>query len=203
VPESHREEAKQSKNLVLQLKEGRLTGSPPEPVSARIAQHIRTISSSAEVLLPVLSSSATLVPVPKSSLPTKDGLWVPEMLSRDLVAAGLGRRVAPLLQRTEPIPKAARSLSTERPTALQNYQTLSVRKDLDPPSELVLIDDVVTAGATLLGSANRLRDAYPDTPLRGFAAARTLTDATRFQKTVEPVTGVIILRPNGRTQRNP
>jgi len=199
----NREEALQSKNLVLQLKDGRLVGSPPESVSSRIVRHLRTVPSSAKILSPILSVTATLVPIPKSSLPTKDGLWVPELLSKGLVAAGFGRRVAPLLERTEPIPKAARSLSTDRPTALKNYQTLAARKDLDTPSELVLIDDVVTAGATLLGSANRLAEAYPDIAIRGFAAARTLTDPSRFHKTVDPVVGTITLRLNGRTQRDP
>jgi hypothetical protein len=203
VSEPLREEARQSKNLVLQLKDGRLVGSPPESVAARIAQHVRATPSSYAILRPILAPTATLVPVPRSTLPTKDGLWVPELLAGELVRAGLGRRVAALLERTKAIPKAARSISTERPTALTNFQTLSVRKDLDQPSELLLVDDVITAGATLLGSYNRLREAYPDTPTRAFAAARTLTDPTRFQRTVEPVVGTIVLRPNGRTQREP
>jgi orotate phosphoribosyltransferase len=86
---------------------------------------------------------------------------------------------------------------------MQNYQTLSVRKDLDIPEEFVLVDDVVTAGATLLGAANKLSEAYPGVNIRGFAAARTITDATRFRRTVDPVHGTITLRPNGRTQREP
>jgi predicted amidophosphoribosyltransferase len=134
---------------------------------------------------------------------TKGGLWVPEILAKELVAAGFGRRVAPLLERTEPIPKAARSISKERPTALKNYLTLAVHQDLDRPSELTLVDDVVTAGATLLGSANRLREAFPEVVIHGFAAARTLTDPARFSKVIEPVVGTITLRPNGRTQRDP
>lgn len=198
-----RGEARQSKNLVLQLKDGRLVGSPPESVAARIARYLRTTSASAGVLSPILSKTATLVPVPKSSLPTKDGLWVPEQLCHELVRAGFGSRVAPLLVRTEPIPKAARSLSTERPTALKNYQTLKVRRELDIPGDFVLVDDVVTAGATLLGSANRLGDAYPAAAIRGFAAARTLTDAMRFQRVIDPVVGTIVLKPGGRTQRDP
>lgn len=203
VRESAREEAQQSKNLVLQLKDGRVVGSPPESVASRIVRHLLRTPTSASVVGSFLSPTATLIPVPKSSLPTKDGLWVPELLSHELVRGGYGRRVAALLQRTEPIPKAAQSVSTERPTALRNYETLSVRRDLDVESELTLVDDVVTAGATLLGSYNRLRDAYPETPVRAFAAARTLTDPTRFHRTVDPVVGTITLRANGRTQRDP
>ena len=118
-------------------------------------------------------------------------------------AFGLLNSVNSYLERTEPIPKAATSLSTERPTALQNYETLGVRKALEPPAELLLVDDVVTAGATLLGSASRLREAYSDIPIRGFAAARTVSVAARFRKTVEPVVGTIVLRSDGRTQRDP
>jgi hypothetical protein len=198
-----RDEARQSKNLVLQLKSGRLTGTPPESVASRVARHIEDSESSSRVLRPFLTKTATLVPVPASSLPTKDGLWVPEMLSVELVKNGFGRRVAPLLERTEPIPKAAKSVSTERPTAFRNYQTLRVHTDLDSPTVLVLVDDVVTAGATLLGCCNRLQEAFPGIPIRGFAAARTLTDAARFERTIAPVSGEIVLKANGRTQRDP
>ena len=151
----------------------------------------------------ILGPSVTLVPVPRSSLPTKDGLWVPERFAAELVKCGLGKRVAPLLERTEPIPKAATSISTERPTALMNYRTLRVKRELDDPERIALIDDVVTAGATMLGSANRLIEAYPNVPVHGFAAARTLTGVTDFRSTIDPVVGTIILRPNGRTHRSP
>jgi hypothetical protein len=203
VAEPQRDEARGARNLLLQLKEGRLVGSPPESVATRIARLLGSTSASVRELTLFLPPSATLVPVPKSALRTKDGLWVPDDLARELVRFGRGRRVAPLLERTEPIPKAAHSLSTERPTALLNYHTLAVHRDLDTPSEFVLVDDVITAGATLLGSANRLYEAYPEVPVRAFAAARTLTDAGRFRTTVDPVIGEIVLRPNGRTQRDP
>ena len=203
VAEALRAEARGARNLVLQLKDGRLVGTPPESVSARIARLLSSAPVSARAVTPFLPRTATLVPVPKSSLLTRGGLWVPDQLSRELVRLGLGRRVAQLLERTEPIPKAARSLSTDRPSAVLNYQTLAARRDLDTPSELVLVDDVVTAGATLLGSLNRLREAYPQVPIRAFAAARTLTDPSRFRAIIEPVAGVILLRPNGRTQRDP
>ena len=121
----------------------------------------------------------------------------------ELMKCGLGKRVAAWLERTEPIPKAATSVSTDRPTALMNYQTLRVRRELDTPEKVALIDDVVTAGATMLGSANRLAEAYPGVPIRGFAAARTKTGASDFTSTIEPVVGTISLRPNGRTQRDP
>jgi predicted amidophosphoribosyltransferase len=164
---------------------------------------LSSVRSSSAALSGFLKPSSTLVPVPRSTLLTKGALWVPELLSRELVKGGFGRTVDPPLERTEPIPKAATSVSTERPTALKNYETLRARKALEPPTELLLVDDVVTAGATLLGSASRLREAYPEIPIKAFAAARTVSLAAHFRQTVEPVVGTIVLRSNGRTERNP
>ncbi len=203
ISEPERKEARLSHNLVLSLKDGRLVGQPPEPVSYHIARHLKTSPSITARFSSFLGPSLTLVPVPRSSLPTKGGLWVPERLAGALVKCGLGNRVALLLERAEPIPKAATSISAERPTALQNYRTLRVRRELEIPEQITLIDDVVTAGATLLGSANRLSEAYPSVHVRGFAAARTITDASDFHETIEPVVGTIFLRRNGRTQREP
>ncbi len=196
-------EALRSRDLVLGLKAGHTFGDPPRTVAARIALYLRSAPSSSEILAGLLRPSATLVPIPRSTLLTRGALWVPEQLAQELAKAGFGKVVATLLERTAPIPKAATSLSAERPTARRNYETLGVRRALEPPSELLLVDDVVTAGATLLGSASRLREAYPDIPIRAFAAARTVSLASRFRTTVEPVVGTIALRPDGRTQRDP
>jgi hypothetical protein len=203
VPATLQDEAKQSRNLVLSLKDGRAIGDPPLTVAARIVTHLKSSPGSAKTLAEFLRPSATLVPVPKSTLLTKGALWVPEQLSQELLKGGFGREVAALLERTEPIPKAATSVSAERPTALRNYETLRVRRSLVSPTELLLVDDVVTAGATLLGSASRLQEEYPDVPIRGFAAARTVSVGERFHAVVEPVIGTIVLRANGRTQRDP
>jgi hypothetical protein len=134
---------------------------------------------------------------------TRDGLWVPDQLCGELHHRGLGAEVAPLLERTEPLPKAARSLSVDRPTAQRNYETLRARAGLRTPSEIFLVDDMVTAGATLLGSASRLAEVYPDVPIRAFAAARTVSVAAEFERTADPVHGTTVLRANGRTQRDP
>ena len=72
-----------------------------------------------------------------------------------------------------------------------------------PTPEIVLVDDVVTTGAALLGSANRLFESYGDTPIRGFAAMRTMSDPSQFNEAIDPVLGSITLRPNGRCHRQP
>ena len=193
----------QSRDLMHALKDGRLTGTPPISMSVRIADRIKKGSVSFGLFSPFLKPSAVLVPVPKSSLQREGSLWVPQQLAGALVQAGLGARVGTLLLRTEPIPKAATSIPSERPTASKHYMTLSVQKDLSPTPEILLVDDVVTTGAALLGSANRLHESYPGVPIRGFAAIRTITNPTELTKTTQPIVGTITLRDDGWCLRRP
>jgi predicted amidophosphoribosyltransferase len=59
------------------------------------------------------------------------------------------------------------SPAAERPDAQRHFETIAVQKELVPAKEILLVDDVVTSGAALLGSANRLFETYPDVPIRG------------------------------------
>jgi len=57
---------------------------------------------------------------------------------------------------------------------------------------VVLIDDVVTTGSTMLGSARRILDRYPEAQIVGFAAMRTVSDPHKFRGTLDPVAGCIV-----------
>jgi hypothetical protein len=203
VSVERRGEADLSHNLVLALKEGKATGDPATSVPDQIARHIQDAQPAGRKLAEYFPASATLVPVPRSTLLTAGALWVPQQLCQSLVAKGLGTLVSQALERTEPIPKAARSVSAERPTAARNFDTLRVTRGLEVFEDILLVDDVVTAGATLLGAASRLHEAYPLARIRGFAAARTISNGTEFRALIEPVTGSIDLRADGRCHRSP
>ncbi len=185
------------------LKDGRVTGTPPTPFTSMIASFIVNNAAALEPVNSFFSPNAVLVPVPKSALWKDGSLWVPDQLANSMVQVGVGERVSRLLVRTEAIPKAATSISSNRPNAVRHYQTLTVQMDLMPIPEIVLVDDVVTSGAALLGSANRLLESYPTTPIRGFAAIRTISDPSRFEKITHPVVGSITLRSSGRCRRQP
>ena len=185
------------------LKYGRVIGSPPTPIWDVLARLIVNNPATLETLVSFLSPNVVLVPVPKSALWNEGSLWVPDQLASSMARVGLGGRAARLLLRTEAITKAATSISSERPDALKHYQTLAVQQDLVPPQEIVLVDDVVTTGSALLGSANRLFESYPATPIKGFAAIRTISDSSLFEKITHPVVGTIELRPNGLCRRRP
>src|SRR5256886_6149203 len=150
------------------LKDGRMIGSPPAPLSDLIARLIKSGVPDVADIASMLGSTAVLVPVPKSSLFKEGSLWVPEQIADSFVRSGLGGRSARLLTRTRAIAKAATSLSSggPRPTALEHLQTLAVQTELRSVEEIVLIDDVVTTGSTLLGCANKLLESYQALTLR-------------------------------------
>jgi hypothetical protein len=82
--------------------------------------------------------NTVLVPAPKSSLMQPNTLWVPERIANALVAVGLGKQVSSCLVRVKAVPKAALSSPSERPTAEQHYESISVQGSLSKPNEIIL-----------------------------------------------------------------
>jgi len=192
-----------SKGVMATLKQDLLVEQPPIPMSQWIANKVYQNRST----LPFASffnPNAVLVPVPSSSLMQKGTLWVPERLASALACLGLGRAVVSCLVRTEAVPKSAWSPPWARTTAPRHYQTLAVQGRLSQTDEVLLIDDIVTRGATLLGAANRLMDSFPNARIRAFAAMRAIGNPVEFVKEYDPQLGVITLRSSdGQTFRRP
>lgn len=147
--------------------------------------------------------NAILIPTPKSSLSKSDTIWVPQRLANALVDEGLGRDVKPLLQREKSVAKSSTSLPENRPKAVDHYNSMAIKETLDDPKEILLVDDVITRGATLLGAANKLADAFPNAKIRAFAFMRTISNPAEFVNIFEPCKGKIILRDDGSTIRTP
>jgi predicted amidophosphoribosyltransferase len=137
-----------------------------------------------------------LVPVPKSGLTNPGSLWVPERIAAALVKRGVGKQVIACLARITPIRKAAWSGASNRPTPSEQYQTMGVQGSISElkPKEIVLVDDIVTRGATSLGAANRLVEAFPEARIRVFAAMRTISNSSEFEALYKPVSGTITYR---------
>ncbi len=201
-PRGDSPEIQLSKNVMRVLKFDKFVEDPPILMSQWVAQTIQKN----KITLPFASffqPDTILIPTPKSSLMQPNTLWVPERIATALVGAGLGKEVVPCLVRVKPVSKAALSPPQERPTAAEQYGSMSVQKRLSQPSEIVLVDDIVTRGATLLGAANRLADVFPQTRIRAFAAIRTISNPDEFSKVYDPCTGTITLRALGDTLRRP
>lgn len=202
APRGDSPEIRHSKDVMLALKRDRFVGTPPTLMSEWIAQTIQRKMAK----LPFASffqPNTILVPVPKSSLMQPNTLWVPERIATALVMTGIGKDVASCLVRAKPVPKAALSTPSERPTAAQHYESMSVQGSLSKPDEILLVDDVVTRGANLLGAANRLADAFPQSHIRAFAAMRTISNQYEFENVYAPCVGTIDLWESGDTFRRP
>lgn len=134
-----------------------------------------------------------LIPTPASSKTKKDSLWVPERLAIALVKNGLGKDVKSCLERTTPVRSSHRSSSANRLKAHEHYDTMSVQTILFDPDEILLIDDIITRGATFLGAANKLADAFPKANICAFAAMRTISNPENFSEIFDPCRGKIQL----------
>jgi len=195
------QEQEGSKNLTTNLKRDRAVGNPPAPVSQLLATAMKEHLAS----LPFrqfFGPTTALVPVPSSSLRSKGALWVPLNLAEALEALGLGQAM-PILSRRVALPKSATAEAKHRSTAVAHYESLDVDARLDVPEEILLVDDVITRGATLLGAASRLHHSFPAARIRAFAMVRTVSNAEEFVSLKDSHTGCIELRSNGQTSRRP
>ena len=71
---------------------------------------------------------------------------------------------------------------------------MEVQGSLAPPDDLVLVDDIVTRGATLMGAANRLLEVFPNARISAFVAMRTISESTEFTNIYDPRIGTIHYR---------
>ena len=205
VPKGETAAMDQAREVKKVIKADSYFGTPPTLMSQWIAETIRAVKGG----LPFASffrEDTILVPLPSSSLMQRDSLWVPERLSSAMVKAGLGRESVSLLARETPVPKAALSIPSERPKTKDHIASLSVQKRIqEVPRQILLVDDIITRGATALGAANRLGEVFPMAQIRTFAAMRTVTNPADFQALYHPVIGTVQYIPSteGTSRRPP
>jgi predicted amidophosphoribosyltransferase len=159
-------------------------------------------------LMPVLAeffrAIDVLIPIPASepSGPNRD--YLPDRLAAAFVAEGLASSAWKGLRRVRAVAKSATAAPGRRPTVLAHYESLSVVPGANLPDDarLLLIDDVVTKGRTLLAAAMRLHEAFPQARISAFALLRTLGFKDRLEGLLEPCVGRIGWRA-GDAHRNP
>jgi predicted amidophosphoribosyltransferase len=108
-----------------------------------------------------------------------------------LKGVGLGRAVWAGLHRRFAVRKSATALTGERPTVQQHYDSFAVARSPTAPERIVLVDDVITKGRTLLAAAARLQDEFPNADIRAFALVRTMGFLSDVDRLLEPCQGVV------------
>lgn len=203
TPRPQTPERTESKNWMYALKTDSIAPSsnPPELAIVHLVNKLKEWIPKSP-LKGFFSPLATLVPMPSSSLRLPGGQWVPKKIAGTMFRAGLGTSADILLERTEPIPKSAFSSAPERPRPQTHYRTLGLCPTLIDPERILIIDDIVTRGASMIGAASVLAEAYPDVPIAGFALIRTISNNDDFRTLVDPCVGTITCKANS-THREP
>ena len=187
------------------LKEDRYLPGGRETASRFIARRLREILVEDPQPLgdDIFGTGRILVPVPRSTPLAPGGLWPAQRIAQALVEEGLGGGVMPLLERHSPVASSSQGFTAEdRPDPWIHYESLAVTALAASGSPLVLVDDVVTRGSTLIACASRLAEAYPGASIRAFAVVRTLSGAEDIPDMKQPCVGLIHCR-SGRVWREP
>ena len=127
-----------------------------------------------EGLRDLFGAKTILVPVP-GSVPWRgeQQKWIGLLLAEALKNRGLGTSVSLLIRRTYAMRKSAFSARGERPTHREHYDSLTTKGITGTvPEQITVIDDVLGRGATIMGTVARLREEFPTTVIRSFAALR-------------------------------
>lgn len=134
---------------------------------------------------------AMLVPIPRHH-PIKPGsLWVPKVIADSLKRHGLGSGVIPCLERTEKVPQSSKSTAQDRPDMQAHYKTIRIQNCIaTEPQDILLVDDVVTSGATIAASYKRVAEAYPNARIKAFASM-SASFPDEFRRVKDARTGTI------------
>ena len=178
--------------------------APEPPLAPLYARCVMRQAHLMPILAQFLSAIDVLVPIPASEPGRASREYLPERLADAFVAEGLAGAVWRGLARVSAVPKSATAAPGRRPTVRAHYHSFSVPSGSDLPQDarLLLIDDVVTRGRTLLAAAARLHEAFPEARIRAFALLRTLGFKDHIEDLLDPCVGRIGWRA-GDAHRNP
>lgn len=195
-PRGQSDTSKLSRDVCYKIKNG-----DPETL-ALLSQRLQEHIGRTDVLTPFFGNDVTLIPMPRSAPLVAGALWPAERIAESIVSRGLAQRSVPALERTEAIPRSSRAAPGERPTIVRHYDSFRAHARVEVTKRIVLIDDVITKGATALAAASRLEETYPHAEIRVFAAIRTLGLIPEIEQILDPVTGAVHLC-EGEPHREP
>jgi hypothetical protein len=156
----------------------------------RYAGFVYRSSFANRYLAALFAPDAVLVPVPGSAR-SGEAPWAAFRLAAALSEVGFALPIWIGLRRRYAVTKSATAPSAGRPTVQQHYDSFAAMPAAQPIRRVVLIDDVITKGRTLLAAAARLRVELPFTDIRGFALIRTQGLVDHIEHLAEPCQGVV------------
>ena len=140
-----------------------------------------------------LGENPILVPVPKHTPIKKGSLWPSFQIAKAMEKEGMGI-VKPLLERIKAVPRSSMSSPESRPRPTVHYESMVIKKIFLLSQDIILVDDIVTRGHTLIASVWHVHEAFPDAEVRTFAAMRTVSNEIDFKGLIDPAIGRIKYR---------
>jgi hypothetical protein len=168
----------------------------------KYARRVRQQAEESFRLAGFFRTDDVLVPVPGSTPKPFGGIWVAADLADALVHEGVGTMAWRGLHRICPVRKSATAAPGARPTVARHYESFLTERPLITPTSVMLIDDVVTRGRTLLAAATRLQEAFPEVEIRAFALLRTMGFIAGVPQLLDPCKGEIRWKA-GEAHRRP
>jgi hypothetical protein len=174
------------------------TGSGQIEQRRAINYYVQTIArriSEFPFLQNYLGPGVILVPVPRSSpMREKAALWPARRICEELVNAGLGSAVVPMLERVDAVQKSAFAGPGMRPKPDAHRRSTRVDSEQDLETQkaenITLVDDFVTRGSTFLGMQPLVAYAFPLHTVRCFALIRT-ESYNPISEVLHPVEGTL------------
>lgn len=157
----------------------------------KYALRVRQEASDSPPLAGFFAASDVLVPVPRSTAAAARRYSPAERLAAALVDQGLGSTAWTCLRRVRSVRKSATAAPGERPSVSLHYESFYIEPSSTPPETIILVDDVVTKGRTLLAAASRLHEAFPRAQIRAFALVRTMGLVPAVRRLLDPCKGEI------------
>jgi predicted amidophosphoribosyltransferase len=168
----------------------------------RCAERVRREVASARRFDGWFDAATILVPVPGSAPQACGTTSTPEALAVAMLGVGLGARLWMGLRRSVAVPRSATAEGGRRPSVTAHYASFAVEPLGCAPAKLLLVDDVVTKGRTLVAAASRLQEAYPEARIGAFALLRTMGLVAEVTRLIDPCIGEIRWR-RGDAHRYP
>lgn len=167
----------------------------------QIAAHVVTLVQDGQ-FEEFFRDEVTLLPVPGHAPLAPGAIANSQRIAAALLAHGLGSEISDALSRVTRVAKSAFARPDERPRAADHYRSFAMAGSLVRPSRVLLVDDFVTRGATLIGAASRVAEVFPDAEIRAFALVRSITDGD-IGAIRDPCVGMIELGVDGECWRRP
>jgi hypothetical protein len=154
-------------------------------------------------LLDFLGADVALVPAPRSAPLQKGALWPARRICEELVMLGLGAEVVPCVRRVKAVQKSAFAQTGERPTPEVHLRSMAIDAAILTRQRIVVVDDVVTKGATLLAAASLVKASFPQADVFAFGLVRTMGFVLEVDSIIAPCVGTIRRGTDGEAKRAP